>query len=258
VSAPPTEARLYRGAVKHDRVRPARNRFQYGIYFMYMPIDRMGDVASELRLLSYNAPNLFSLWDRDHGPRDGRALRRWIDAVLAEAGIDLEGGPVTLLAFPRVLGARFFPISLWYCFHADGSCRAVLAEVHNTFRQHHNYLLHEHGEPLSWPAKPTVRKAFHVSPFIGMDAEYRFTLSEPGETLSAWIDDVVEGEHLLLAGVRLSARPLSDTGLLGAFLRFGPMSVRALVLIHWQALKLAAKRVGFYHTPEPPGEETSL
>jgi DUF1365 family protein len=36
------------------------------------------------------------------------------------------------------------------------------------------------------------------------------------------------------------------------------MSARALVLIHWQALKLILKRAPFFsHTP-PPAEEVSL
>ena len=73
-----------------------------------------------------------------------------------------------------------------------------------------------------------------------------------------WIDDVVEGSHLLLAGMDLRRHELADGPLLRTFFRLGPMSVRALVLIHWQAVKLAWKRAGFYHTPEPPAEETTL
>lgn len=252
------EPRLYRGLVIHDRVRPARNRFRYGAYFVYVPIDGFADATRGLRLLSHDRPNLFGIRERDHGPRDGSPLRPWIDALLARVGVDLDGGPVMLLAFPRSLGTRFFPVSFWYCFHADGTCRAVLAEVHNTFRQHHNYLLHEHGEPLDWNGQPTAQKVFHVSPFIGMDAEYRFTLTRPDDRARVWIDDVVEGEHLLLAGFDVEAERLSDASLLRAFARLGPMSARALLLIHWQALKLAFKRVGFHRLAPLPDEETSL
>jgi DUF1365 family protein len=252
------EPRLYRGVVMHDRVRPARNRFRYGIYFLYVSIDELDSTAARVRLLSHNGPHVFSVWDRDHGPRDGTPLRPWIDDLLHQAGVDIAGGPIMLLTFPRVLGARFFPISIWYCFHPDGTARAILPEVHNTFRGHHNYLLHKGGEPLDWSEHPSVRKAFHVSPFIPMDAEYRFTFSEPTERLRVWIDDIVEGSHLLLAGVDLQARPLRDGELVKALLRFGSMSARALALIHWQAVKLVFKRVGFYHIPPPPEEETTL
>jgi DUF1365 family protein len=41
-------------------------------------------------------------------------------------------------------------------------------------------------------------------------------------------------------------------------LRMGPMSARALLLIHWQAVKLLVKGLKLVdHTP-PPTEETSL
>jgi DUF1365 family protein len=256
--SPETRPGLYRGFVIHDRVRPARNRFKYGGYFVYLPVSAMGEAVEAARLISHNKGNLFSVWDRDHGPRDGSPLRPWIDDLLKQAGVDLEGGEVFLLTIPRVMGARFYPISLWYCYHADGTCRAILAEVHNTFRQHHNYLLHEHGAPMDWKSKPKVRKVFHVSPFIPLDAEYNFSFGEPGERLFVWIDDVVEGSHLLLAGMDLHRHELADGPLLRTFFRLGPMSIRALTLIHWQAVKLAWKRVGFYHTPDPPVEETTL
>ena len=58
-----------------------------------------------------------------------------------------------LLTFPRVLGFGFYPVSFWYCFHADGTPRAVLAEVHNTFGGHHNYLLHNHGDEFDWQSR---------------------------------------------------------------------------------------------------------
>ena len=81
-----------------------------------------------------------------------------------------------------MLGFGFYPVSMWYCFHADGTPRAVLAEVHNTFGGRHNYLLHNGGDVFDLSSKPTVDKVFSVSPFIPMDARYEFRLTEPGET----------------------------------------------------------------------------
>lgn len=277
------ESRLYRGHVLHKRSSVAENHFRYGVYYVFVDIDRLDELDASLSRFGHNRRALVSVWDRDHGPRDGSALRPWIDALCAEAGIDMAGGRVFLLTFPRVMGFRFFPVSFWYCYDASGSPVAVLAEVQNTFRDHHNYLLHNGGAPYDWHAMPEATKAFYVSPFIRVpDMRYRFHFSEPGERLSASIYDFAladeaarglpeveyrdrdarvggasEGELILTASISLDALPLTDDNLRAAVLALGPISARALVLIHWQALKLLVKRVPFFaHTP-PPTKETS-
>lgn len=248
---------LYAGTVVHERTIPRTNRFKYGIYFLFADIDRMQDIADDLRLFSYDRRNVFSLRSKDHGRRDGSPWRPWIEEQLAKAGVDLEGGTVRLLAFPRVLGFKFFPVSFWYCFHADGTLRAILAEVNNTFGDHHNYLLHNGGGVLSWDARPEHVKAFHVSPFIPMDARYQFRFSEPADRLALSIHDFVEGPLLLVAGISLARKPLSDGTLLRMLLRFGPMSARAWLLIHFQAIRIVAKRIRYIPRTPPPTEETS-
>jgi len=248
---------LYVGTVGHERTRPIRNRFRYGLYFLFLDIDRIAETAASVGLLSYNRPGPISFHDRDHGPRDGSPLRPWIEEVLATADIDLAQGQILLLSFPRVLGGRFYPAAFWYCFHRDGSLRAVLAEVNNTFRQHHNYLLHEGGRALSWGGTLHATKVFHVSPFIPMDARYEFEFSEPDERLSLRLRDVVEGELLLVAGIALERRPLRSPQLLATVLRHGPMSSRAWVLIRWQAIKLLRRGITYLRRPPLPPEETT-
>lgn len=251
--------RLYTGWIAHERSRPARNAFRYPIYYLALDLDEIDEVDAHLGRFSHNRPNLVSFWDADHGPRDGSPLRPWIDALVARADIDLTGGRVMLLTFPRVLGARFYPVSFWYCFGADGTPLAVLAEVHNTFKDRHNYLLHNYGAPFNWNSRPKAMKAFYVSPFIQREnVEYEFAISEPGETLKARVVDIVEGAPTLTSSIDLTARELTDRTLVGTVLRHGPISVMALIRIHWQALRLWLKRVPFYsHTPAPE-EETSL
>ncbi len=249
---------LYVGTVVHERKRPRTNRFRYGIYFIYADLDELDALDASLRLFSLNRPNIFSLRFEDHGPRDGSPLRPWIDGVLARAGIDLEGGAVRLLTFPRVLGFKFFPVAFWYCFHADGTPRGVLAEVNNTFGDHHNYLLHASGGVFDWHTVPEARKVFHVSPFIEMDARYEFRFSEPGERVSVSLFDYVSGPLLLVAAISLARRPLTDRELLKAVARYGPISLRAWLLIHYQAIRLFFfKRIAYVPRTPPPEEETS-
>src|SRR3546814_1634691 len=78
---------------------------------LLVDIDRLDELDARLRLFSHNRFNLLALHDRDHG--DGTSLRAWAERVLCEHGVALAGGRIRLLAFPRVLGRVFNPISLW-------------------------------------------------------------------------------------------------------------------------------------------------
>lgn len=251
-------SRLYTGWVAHERTRPARNAFRYPIYYLGLDLDELDELDRGLKRFSHNRANIVSFWDRDHGPRDGSPLKPWVEALVHSAGIDMTAGRVFLVTFPRVLGARFYPVSFWYCFAADGVPLAVMAEVHNTYRDRHNYLLHNHGRPYEWDATPTAEKAFFVSPFVQReDVRYEFSFSEPGDELSVCIRDIVEGSHMLTAAIDLRAEELTDAALTRTVLAHGPISVVALLRIHWQALRLLAKGVPLFpHTPPPP-EETS-
>lgn len=251
-------SRLYTGWIAHERVRPAHNAFRYPVYYLGLDLDELDEVDAAVHRFSHNRGNVVSFWDRDHGPRDGSPLRPWIDSLVASVGVDLAGGRVMLVTFPRVLGARFYPVSFWYCFGQDGAPLAVLAEVHNTYGDRHNYLMHNNGRRFEWDSRPTHAKAFFVSPFVQReDVTYEFQFSDPAENLSVTIRDIVSGSLMLTTAVNVTAHELTDASLKRTVLSHGPVSIVALILIHWQALKLVIKRVPIYpHTP-PPAEETS-
>jgi DUF1365 family protein len=254
-------SRLYVGHTTHSRTRPVKNRFRYPIYFVYLDLDELPDVQRSLRIFSHNSANVVSFHDRDHGPRDGSPLKPWFQTeVLGRVGIELgEGGRVAVLSIPKVFGFGFYPVSLWYAWKGDGTPVAVMAEVQNTFRDHHNYLLHNHGEPFDWTSRPSATKVFYVSPFVQVEGvRYEFHFSQPAETLSASVYDYVDDSLLLAASIAVKSQPLTDAALGRQIASVGPMSARALMLIHGQALNLYRKGVPFYSHPAPPTEETSL
>lgn len=250
-------ARIYTGSVMHRRVAPLHYRFSYPVFSLLLDIDRLDRLASRSRLFSHNRFNLFAFHDRDHGPRDGSPLRPWLDDLLRAQDIELDGGPVRLLSFPRLLGYVFNPLSVWYCWHRDGELRAVLCEVSNTFGERHGYLLHAAGGALGWPVRATRAKCFHVSPFLPMGLEYRFRLSQPGARLGIAIH-CLQGGTLKLAAVQTArARPFSDLNLLRSFLRMPLLTFKVIVMIHWQALKLWLRGAPLFHKPAPPSKEVT-
>ncbi|MEM7226046.1 MAG: DUF1365 domain-containing protein [Pseudomonadota bacterium] len=252
-----TKSCLYFGRVVHQRRLPFAHRLDYRVFSLYLDIGEVAQVSRRLRLFSHNRWNLFSFHDRDHGAEDGGDLRSWIDRRLAEAGIDLQGGSVRLLCFPRLLGYAFNPLAIWFCYHRDGRLLAVLYEVRNTFGQKHGYLISV--DPARAPGDPVEQacdKGFYVSPFIEMAATYHFRLQEPDERLSVLIRQrITEGEILMASQVG-RRQPLDDKVLLRAFFAFPLMTLKVIAAIHWQALKIWRK--GAKLQPRPPAPEASV
>lgn len=251
-------SRLYEGTVAHARSRPAKNSFRYRVWFAYLDLAELEELGRTVRGFGHNTRAWAVFRDRDHGPRDSSPLRPWIDAVLAQAGIDLAGGPVRILTLLRGGPFGFYPASFWYCFGADGALRAVMAEVRNTFGGHHNYLLHEEGEPMEFGEDLFAPKVFHVSPFMPMDGRYRFRFTMPGERLSVSIHEDIEGVPTFIAGVAVAEHPFDGATLARLNRTYLSMPLRAWLLIHFQAIRLAAKRVGLFADPGAPDEETTI
>ena len=246
---------MYMGSVMHRRFDQVPYSFRYRLFGLLLDIDRLTRTTGSLRLLSHNRFNLFSIHDRDHGAKDGSALRPWIDRILGEAGITLNGGHVLLYCMPRVLGWGFNPLSVWYCYHSDGSLRAALCEVRNTFGEWHGYLLHDNGNPLAPVVRSQASKQFHVSPFFPVSGSYRFRLVPPGDKLVTAIQYHRDGQLTLTAVQQGERRPLTDGRLLGAAWRYPLMSFAVIAGIHWQTLKIWLRGGRFHRKPERPPEE---
>lgn len=256
-------AQLCFGNVHHTRLRPSRNSFNYGVYFLRLPLRSMAQGAWPTRLLSHNHFNLLSFHDKDHG--DGkRPLLEWIDDLLKQEGIRDADGEVWLQTFPRVLGYVFNPVSFWFCHRRDGALRAVLCDVSNTFGERHLYLLNP-GVPIDNNSELTATKVFHVSPFCPVEGNYHFKFLQTGKQLDptssernlARIDYHDADGQLLLTSIAGTAHPLADRNIMQAMLRFPMMTFAVIARIHWQALKLWLKRVPFFHKPNPPQQELS-
>jgi DUF1365 family protein len=240
--ATPIPHGLYLGRVMHHRIAPIRHRFVYRVFSLLLDIDRLPELDEELRLFSVNRSNMVSFFDRDHGARDGSPLRPWVDARLREHGLVPAGGRVLLLCFPRLLGYVFNPLSVYYCYDGSGRLEAVIYEVKNRSGEQHAYVL---------PVKPAadsgdwVRqgcgKRFYVSPFIAMAARYRFKVASPGERLSLLIQEEVAQRTSLVATLTARRRPLTDRQLVLAVLRLPLMTLKVIVAIHYEALRLWLK-----------------
>ncbi len=259
----PAQAMLGIGEVRHTRLRPARNQFTYPTYFLMLPMRRLR--AAPSATLARNRFGLISFFDRDHGDGGADSLA-WLDALLVREGIADATGEAWLHCYPRVLGFTFKPVSFWYCHRTDGSLAAVVVEVNNTFGERHCYLLS--GTDLAFGRELRATKVFHVSPFCAVAGSYRFrfmrTAMQPAahpathvmrnvaDRTVARIDHHDEQGLLIQTSVSGVLHPMTPARVRAAFFGMPMMTLGVILRIHWQALKLAAKRVPFFAKPAPP------
>jgi DUF1365 family protein len=159
-----------------------------------------------------------------------------------------------------LFGYVFNPLSIWYCEDREGRMRAILYEVANTFGETHGYLLDVPETPgsASAPIRQDVDKCFYVSPFLDMDCRYRFRLNRPEERLSVLIrEEDGEGDEILIAAHTANRQPLTDRTLGRALISHPLMTMKVMLGIHWEALKLVLKGARYHRRPPPPREEVS-
>ncbi len=258
---------LLLGRVGHHRHGPERHGFTYPVFFLALDIDGLDTAlvqpASRRSLpwpFSLGRFNLLSVRHRDHGPRDGTALGPWLRTLLREAGLPPEAGTrITLHTFPRVLGVGFNPVSFWICRDAQGAVRAMLAEVNNTFGEHHSYLVaHADGSAVLPGQLLGARKVFHVSPFFPVQGHYQFRVRAGEAGLQVRIeyqDGAGRGLFAYLQGQPVAFRSLP---LLTAFVRHPLQTLTVLSRIHLHALRLWRKGAQFHRKPTAPLEEISI
>lgn len=244
---------LYSCQVMHRRPGPPRYRFAYRSFYLLLDIDAIDTACAKTVLFSHNKFNLLAFHDADHGPHDGSNLRTWVEKVLTDRGIALSGGHILLLTMPRVLGYVFNPISIFYCEHDDGGLRAIVVEVHNTFGEHHFYVLHNDGATLTWGANFGKTKKFHVSPFFRRQGAYQFRFTEPGDRLGLGIKlfDAESGTTTLRIATALtgSCLQIRSRNVLKLCAHMPLMPLKVVVAIHWQALKLWLRGARYHSKP---------
>ena len=242
-----TAALLATGTVRHLRLRPTSHGFDYRTYFLLLPLRRLREQPDAA--LARNRFGLIAFHDRDHG--DGRAdCLAWVDAQLAAAGVGDADGEVWLQTYPRVLGYVFKPVSFWYCHRRDGSLAAIVAEVNNTFGERHCYLLS--GDDVGFGPELRAKKMLHVSPFCRVEGLYRFRFARSDDRIVARVEHDDAQGPLLITSVSGELAPATAARQWRAFFGQPLMTLFVIARIHWQALRLLAKRVPFVNKPQAP------
>ena len=187
---------IYTGTVRHARYTPARHRFSYRVFSLYLDVDDLDARTNLPALLSVNRFNLFSIRLKDHGPKDATGLRRFIDNLLAKRGLAAPE-KIFILCYPRILGYAFNPLTVYYCLN-DGAVSALVYEVRNTFGDDHIYVVPVGARGNETSLSHAREKQMHVSPFIDMHAHIIF-LRRCRMTICALLFEKPKQRPLLIA-----------------------------------------------------------
>jgi uncharacterized protein len=251
-------AALYFGKVMHARLKPVGHRFSYRVMSLLIDLDQLAAADRQSPLFGVNRAALYSFHERDHGDRDGASLRAYAERCAAQHDIDLNGGSVWLLCYPRLLGYTFNPLSVYFCYRADGALGLVIYEVRNTFGDIHAYMLPvRQGDITEAGLRQQQDKLFYVSPFVEMAMRYHFRVSPPGERAKLRILETDRDGPLLAATFSGRRRALTTSALLRSFFSLPLVTLKIVAAIHWEALRLWLKGMRLVERPDAAGANAS-
>jgi DUF1365 family protein len=230
---------IYEGRVAHHRREPIDHSFSYPVSMLLLDLDHL-DVLDRHPLWSTSRPALGRFRREDHLGDPSVPLADAVrDEIERQTG-ERPAGPVRMLATPRTFGHAFNPVRFYYC---GDPADVVLAEVTNTpWGETHCYVLDPNGGQ--------AEKVFHVSPFMGMEQEYTWSLSEPGKRLHVQITSDGSAGRTFDATLLLHHRPLDRAGLTRVLARHPAATLATLARIYTQALRLKLKGAPYFKHPD--------
>ncbi len=240
-----TESSIYKGTVFHRRSVPKVHQFDYHIYLFWLKLEELDKVSNTVK--GFNVDQAGLKWvnfkREDYLGDKQKPLEDSVLSRMSELAGKTLSGTVYLLGQVRTLGMYFSPVNFYFLKNDQNEFTYMLAEVSNTpWNNRHHYLVNMNKQNDN-------KKAFHVSPFNPMDMVYKWQIAPPSETLNLHLSCYKQTKHFE-AALKLRRIPLSTKSLRQVVLSIPSMTIKTVLGIYWQALKLFFKRVPIHAHPE--------
>jgi cyclopropane-fatty-acyl-phospholipid synthase len=244
---------VYRSTVEHRRLHPNRHRLIYPLYVYALDVGELNRLDRQLPLFGYNRRRPVSLRDRDYLDGSDRPIREKLLEVVRTHLPAEQIYQMILVTACRYLGYVFNPVSLYYCYDAQGRLLGNVAEVNNTFGERHVYVLAApKGDHTRYPARYEADKAFHVSPFNRVAGRYHFAFADIRRELDIRIDLHDQDRVVLQAHLWGQPTPPTPFNQLKMVVRHPILPHLTIPRIYREAFTLRFKRGLTYHRKPVP------
>ncbi len=252
-SNPPMNSALYFGSVRHRRYTPASHTFRYRTFMVYLDLDELDRVFRKFWLWSVGRPNLAWFNRADYIGGHDEPIRTTLEGIIVAEGGKKPQGPIRVLTHLRTLGYCFNPVSFYYCFDPTGMyLETIVAEITNTpWQERKRYvLLCKEADLKIKTFRFQFEKSFHVSPFFPMAMQYDWRFTQPDAGLTVHMENLKDGERCFDATLNLQRAPIDSFNLAKALCLYPLMTLKVIIAIHFEALRLWIKRVPVFDHPQ--------
>ena len=249
------KSELYFTNVIHQRFYPFKHRFKYFVPSLFISHEEVSSIEKKIFFFSYNKFNIFSFYEKDHGYRNGKSLKKYIFNNLTKNNILVSNLKIKIMCFPRIFGYVFNPLSIIYCFEANNLI-AIFYEVKNTSNEQHTYFFASTKKNSKKILYHNCNKNFYVSPFINMKTKYKFINKIPNKNMSLSINLYDENNKRILLASQYGKRfKLSSYNLVKNLLLNPILIFKVIVAILFEALRIIYKG-GKYYSREKKIEDS--